>query len=333
MRLLDPTFIRDNVDYSFGDESGKELVTGYMKVANNSNTEFMNRYWECVNNGKQYMTLFIDNIRLYKRDCIRYTACEQMYDNWKVIKADKLRHLANEDLLFLLSTLPDMKFVIFTGFEDTAIDEGIFNVIPENVLGIYASNAIVYGGKVHPVPYGLQRVLSPNDNRYDILREYMNIQIEPNNLMYINFSPGNHPMRAGLSDCYRNLPWVTIEQNNISLSQYRNYLMGIKNHKFMLCPSGNADGCECHRDWETIYMRRIPIVQDSPYLREIFKDIPILYVENIRNVTEQLLIDNNYLYEQMQLFDLNRLDYEVIYNNILKGIEHQLTNKEQIATV
>jgi len=64
-------------------------------------------------------------------------------------------------------------------------------------------------------------------------------------------------------------------------------------------------------------MRRVPIVKDSPYLREIFKDIPVLFIDDLMNITEQLLIDNDYLYQQMQSFDLNRLDIELMYNNII----------------
>lgn len=323
MRLLDPTWVRDNVDYSFGDDSGCQLSTGYMKVANSSNAEFIQAYHNTVNDHKSYMTLFIDNIRLYRRDCMEYTACEQMYNNWKMIKANKVARLANEDLLALLTTLPDMKFIIFTGFEDTPTDSAIFDKIPDNVLGIWASNAQVFGGKVHPIPYGIQRVLASNDNRHDIIREFMNIQIEPNNLMYINFSPGNHPMRNGLAEHYKGSHWVTdTEPRYVNLQQYRSYLETIKKNKFMLCPSGNAPGCECHRDWETIYMRRVPIVTDTAYHHAIFDtlEIPVLYIDDLKNVTEQLLIDNNHLYDKIQHYDLTRLDYENIYNNIINSI-------------
>lgn len=326
MRLLDPTYIRDSVDYSFGDDSGKELSTGYMKVANSSNQEFIAKYRECVSTGKENMTLFIDNIRLYRRSCIRYTACEQMYPNWKVMKDAKVAKLANEDLLTLLGTVPDMEFIIFTGFEDTSTDEAIHEAIPDNVIGIWVSHAQVFGGKVHPIPYGIQRILSPVDNRQDLIREMMGIPVQPNNLMYINFNIGNHPIRPSLYNHYRDKPWVTTAApGSISLQQYHNYLIAIKSHKFMLCPSGNADGCECHRDWETIYMRRVPVVQDSPYLREIFKGIPVLFVDNLLNITEQLLIDNDYLYKQMQDYDLNNLDYEVIYNRIINSVTQQIT--------
>lgn len=323
MFLLDQTFIRDNVDYSFGDDSGIGILGGYMKLANSSNKEFITKYQECVSIGKPYMTLFIDNIRLYRRDCIKYTACEQMYENWKIMKADKLKRLASEDLLELTRTLPDMRFVIFTGFEDTSIDEAIFDIIPTNVIAIYASNALVFGGKVYPLPYGVQRKLSLNDNRHDIIKELLNIQTKPNKLMYVNFSPGNHQVRLTLGEYYKDKSWVTYtEPGRNSLALYRSYMLAIKNHKFMLCPSGNADGCDCHRDWETIYMRRVPIVEDTVYHRAIFEPlgIPVLYIDDLRNVTEQLLIDNDHLYQQMQNYDMNNLDVEVIYNKIINSI-------------
>lgn len=322
MRLLDPTYIRDICDYSFGDESGMG-IGGYMKVANSTNTEFMNKYHQCVNTGKPYMTLFIDNIRLYRRDCIRYTAVEQLKVDWKEIKDAKVQRFSNEDLLALLSTLPNMQFVIFTGFEDTPTDEGIYDKIPDNVIGIWASNAIVHGGKVHPIPYGLQRIVASNDHRQDIILSMMDQDIRPSKLMYINYNTGNHPTRPLLNDKYKDAHWATIHHaGTIYDHVYTNYLKEIKNHKFMLCPSGNAEGCECHRDIECLYMRRVPIVEDTQYHRAIFEQLeaPVLYVNNLMNVTEQLLGENDYLYQQMKHYDMSKLDIEVLYNKIISSI-------------
>lgn len=317
MRLLDPTYIRDRVDYSFGDDSGTGTPGGYIRLANLSNQDFAMKYLQCVQENRSFMTLFIDNIRLCRRDTMRYTACEQMYDNWKVIKRDKIVRLQEHDLLYLCSQLPAMKFVIFTAFEDTSTDEGIFAKIPDNVITIYASNAIVHGGKIIAYPYGLQRILSPSDNRFDIIREMLSIDIAPVKLMYINMGEGHHPTRAALIQHFTGMPWVTKMDR---LAQYKDYYTNIKLHKFMLCPSGNADGCECHRDWETIYMRRVPIVTDTEYHRAIFEplEIPVLYIDDLMNVTEQLLIDNDYLYQQIQTYDLNRLDIEVLYNEYIE---------------
>ncbi len=321
MRLLDPTWIRDTSDYSFGDESGLS-IGGYIHPANMQNEQFMNRYRECVQEGRPFMILFIDNIRLYQRDCIRYTAVEQINPTWKNIKDEKVRRFHNEDLLRMCGQLTDMAFIIFTGFEDTPIDEGIWKALPENVLGVYACNCMEWRDIVHPIPFGLQRILAPNDYRQQAILELLQQpSIEPGKLMYINFNPGNHPTRQPLFDKFSSCPWVTAHTPGLGLvydNAARNYYGNIRNHKFMLCPSGNAEGCECHRDWEALYMRRVPIVKDTPYLREIFKDIPVLFIDDLINITEQLLIDNDYLYQQMQEFDLNKLDIEVLYNNCIK---------------
>jgi hypothetical protein len=318
MTLLDPTYIRDAVDYSFGDQSGVHLFNGYMKTANNTNQEFIDKYNE-LKKTKNLMTLFIDNMRLYQRKLVRYTALEEMYPDFKNFKDQKVKELSNNDLLKLCSELKDMNFIIFTGFEDTPIDDEIFDKVPENVLGIYASNAQSFGFKVHPIPYGIQRKLDPSDIRQDVLRKQIDINVEPHKLMYINHSLGNNPLRKKINDRYTGLPWVTIESpTTIQSSDYRKYLTNIQNHKFMICPDGNAIGCECHRNWEVLYLRRVPIMIRTNYLEKIFDGIPVLFVDSFLDITEKFLIDNEFIFQEMKNFDLSKLDMKKIYEDIIK---------------
>lgn len=317
MNLLDPTLVRDIVDYSFGDQGSQGYWCGYMKPANEDNLEFINKY-EQVKKTKKVMTLFIDNIRLYQRPGIKYTSMELNNESARKYKDNRVLQLKNEDLLELCSKLSDINFVIFTGFEDTPIDEEIFDKIPENVLGIYASNCITFGGKVKPIPYGLQRKLNPSDNRHQVLKQMLNRDTTPNKLLYINHNVGNNPERIKINNHFKNFDWVTINSpRGRDDKSYSNYLNAILNHKFMICPSGNAIGCECSRDWELIYMRRVPIVKRSKYLEYIFKDIPVLFVDNYTDITRELLIKNEYLFKEVQDFDHGRLDFMNIYNNIM----------------
>jgi hypothetical protein len=319
MNLLDPTLIRDNVDYSFGDQGSQRLWCGYMKTANIHNLEFISKYEE-VKKTKNVMTLFIDNIRLYRRPGIKYTAMEMAHQKFKKFKDDRVVELQGEDLLELCGKLSDMNFVIFTGFEDTPIDEEIFDKIPKNVLAIYASNSIIFGGKVKPIPYGIQRKLKPNDNRHELLKQTIGKKVNPTKLLYINHSVGNNPERTTINNYFSKFNWVTIEQpRGREGDAYLRYLNSILNHKFMICPSGNAIGCECHRDWELIYMKRVPIVKRSKYLEYIFKDIPVLFVDDYTDITEEFLIENDYLYHELQKFDHNKLDFLKIYQEILNN--------------
>jgi len=60
-------------------------------------------------------------------------------------------------------------------------------------------------------------------------------------------------------------------------------------------------------------MRRVPVVEDSKYLRKIFEDIPVLFVKSFSEITESLLNDNDYLFYEMQKLDLNKLDFKEFY--------------------
>jgi hypothetical protein len=315
-RILDPTFISNSVDYSFGDQSGYHNGICEFKNANIKNLEFLEVY-NRIKSEKNVMTLFIDNIRLYSRKNIKYTAIELINEYNKNAKDNIVQQYYYSDneqnLLKLCSQLPDMNFIIFTGFEDTPIDEDIFENIPQNVLRIYASNAIVFGGKVIPIPYGVQRKLHQFDNRHDIILRYSNNSIEPIKLLYVNHTNHNNE-RALIYEMLSNKPWVTCATSS-GVHNYENYLTNILNHKFMICPDGNAIGCECHRDWEVLYMGRVPIVKDSEYLRTIFKGLPVLFVKSFSDVTEELLIENDFLYDMAKKLDKNMLSYDNLIND------------------
>jgi hypothetical protein len=57
-------------------------------------------------------------------------------------------------------------------------------------------------------------------------------------------------------------------------------------HRFMLCPPGN--GIDTHRLWEALYSRTIPVALASPTM-DAFRDLPILFVEDFRQLTRDSL--------------------------------------------
>ena len=296
MELIEGVALSQLCDYSFGDQSGQwgGIYTHFMKDANLINLEFVNKVFD-IKKSRDYMTLFIDNIRLYNRKIE-----EVKPEDWPIIRA----MMQKSNLLSLCKNFTDMKFIIFTNLEDTPIDDYIYESIPNNVVRIVAANAVTFGGKVIPAPYGVQRRMSPNDDRIEILKHYMEKGFPRTfRLLYVGINENSHEERKGLNNLFIKNPWATVETGRVD---FETYLDHMRRCKFVLCPRGNA--IDCHRNWETIYMRRVPVMKRTPLLEEMYKDYQVLFVDDYSEVTEQLLIDNNQMFLDAQTQDLSKLD-------------------------
>lgn len=316
MEVIEGTALSKLCDYSFGDHLGSleptALEEGFAKYAHPDNLEFIEA---CKPFEGKVMTLFIDNIRLYRRPVEVNVGWEEKY----------MAHLLEtNDLLLVCAQLPKNKFVIFCSHEDTPIGSTI--QIPENVLGIHAVNAEYFGGKIHPFPYGVQRVINrPDeaiDNRIQILKEEIGKHQEPTKLLYINCGIGRNPDRQGLV-VFDGLDWVTTRLDKDSkyypYDKYLDFLTEMRDHKFMICPVGH--GLDCHRNWELLYMRRVPVMKDSPYFRELMKGFPVLFVNEWSDVTKELLEASDHLYQEAQTMSLEPLDLNVMFKKIMSTYE------------
>jgi hypothetical protein len=295
MNVLDGPSIANLCDYDFGDQAGciGNVPDAFMKRANNTNAEFLN-----MAESRDYMTLFIDNIRLYQRKITCNNDADQRH-------VDGL--MAAEDLMKLCKSLPDTKFIVFCSNEDTPIHDDID--IPNNVLGIFAANAIGYGKKVHPLPYGVQRKLHDADNRKDLLKIFMKVNSKPKKLLYINHSEStNISERGNIREMFADKSFATVSPH----VDYATYYKMITEHKFMICPEGNA--VDCHRNWEVLCLKRVPIMKKNSYLQECYKDFPILWVDDYADVDKTLLAENDHLYVQSRNLDINLLDLYSIFN-------------------
>ena len=312
MEVIEGVELSKLCDYSFGDQSGQwgNIYTSFMKDANLLNLEFASKVFE-IQKDRDYMTLFIDNIRLYKRDIIEVKPEDKDY---------VFGLMENSNLLKLCGCFPKMRFIIFTNLEDTPIDEDIFDAIPDNVLCVSAVNAIEYGGKVIPAPYGVQRRMSPSDNRIDQLESAMKVNIDPSisKLLYVNHNDSSHDDRVGLKDMFRDEEWSNVDEKRVD---YYHFLLNLANHKFILCPRGNA--IDCHRNWEVLYMRRVPVMKRDEYLEVLFKDYPVIFVDKYSDINKDLLLENEHLFQQAQEMDLTRLTLRGFFDNIINEYAHE----------
>jgi len=311
MELIEGVALSKKCDYSFGDQSGQwsNVPDSFMKNVSFLNTDFASKVFE-IKKTRDYMTVFIDNLRLYNRPIESIKEEDKSYVDFLLSKGT---------LLELLAEYPQMKFIVFTNLEDTPTDEHIFDKIPSNVLRISAVNAIVNGGKVIPAPYGIQRKLYDNDKRDDVLQRIMNVWPDhPENLLFVSYMQDSNPERNGIVDLFVDKDWAEVHTER---KYYHEYLMSIGNSKFVVCPKGNA--IDCHRNWEVVYMNRVPVIKRHPYHETLFKsiDYPVLFVDDYSEITEELLIENNNLWEKAWAYDLKKL---ILTNFFNKTVEEAL---------
>ena len=306
MELIEGVALSKLCDYSFGDQSGQwgNIYTSFMKDANFLNTEFATKVFEVMQT-RDHMTVFIDNIRLYKRQIESVKPEDERYVN---------ALMARSDLLDLCGNFPQMKFIIFTNLEDTPIDDFILNKIPENVACISAVNAITHNDKVIPAPYGVQRRMNPSDDRIEQLTQYMeHVPSKPRNLLYVSHNESSNVKRMGIKSLFYDKDWAEVNEQRVP---YNIFLYNLSGSKFMICPIGNA--IDCHRNWEVLYMRRVPIMTRDPYLQKLFENYPVLFVDKYSDVTEELLIANDHLFQKAQTMDLSGLTLPTFFDRIVE---------------
>ena len=304
MKLISGPDVSNLCDYSFGDQAGVvgQVYQCFMEDANKENHKFK----QFVDGSKKdVLTLFIDNVRLYRRTQLRLE-CDNPEDQRWINNLQR-----NNDLLELCASIPYRKFIIFCNNEDTPIFSDL--IIPDNVLGIFAANALGYKKKLYPFPYGVGRKLHHDDVRHDILLRAMQLDPKPKKLLYINHAEHtNLSARGNIREIFSTRSFATVGER----CMYDQYVREIQNHKFMICPEGNA--FDCHRNWEVLYLKRVPIMTRNAYLQRLYKDFPILWVDDYSNINKTLLLENEDLFAKSKNLDINLLHLYSVFNRAVK---------------
>lgn len=185
---------------------------------------------------------------------------------------------------------------VVTQHSDYELDRAVMSRKPSCVTKVFSPNNVYYSEDSIAIPLGLGP--PPPIGHGAPLAEDIKAAPTRNSrskLLYVNFrthtySPErlplwNHFYESGYS-------WATLGSvnNNDSFEEYLDCLVS---HKFSLCPRGN--GIDTHRLWESLYSRTVPVVRYCEAHRN-FKDLPILFVDDWSQVTEDFLESK---YEEM----------------------------------
>jgi hypothetical protein len=163
----------------------------------------------------------------------------------------------------------------------------------------YCQNNVIVHPKITTIPIGLDyHTISNNNNHswgpkmYPLEQEKQLIELE------------RKPFYNRKIKCYSNFHFfMTTRYGNNRKEAVRDISLDLvyyepcklprletwKNqveYAFVISPHGN--GLDCHRTWEALILGCIPIVTKSP-LDILYKDLPVLIVNNWRDVTLELL--------------------------------------------
>ena len=215
-----------------------------------------------------------------------------------------------EDLKLLFYLLSDVNLVnikIICHHSDLSLTKNIFKKKPKCVSKIYSVNVDHISDKLISIPIGIANKHEKNLKEED----FVDIQnpIENNfsgyfkkNLLFVNFQEStNYKVRSGIYEIYKKQEWARVEKPTLKKETYINFL-GEAN--FTLTPYGN--GYDTHRFWEALYAGSIPVLEYHVSYNYA-EDLPVLFVDDIKNVNESILRDyiNN--------LDLKKIKFEKLF--------------------
>ena len=125
------------------------------------------------------------------------------------------------------------------------------------------------------------------------------------NKIYVNFEVSAD--RFGQrKDCLKKISPLLLEMYQQKLKRTQTWINTTK-YAFVLSPYGQ--GMDCHRTWEALILGSIPILKSKEFAN-MFKDLPVLFVEDWSDINQQLLDDTIERFKNMTFnYDKLTLNY------------------------
>jgi len=149
-----------------------------------------------------------------------------------------------------------------------------------NINKWYCQNRETSHPKLLSIPIGLANSQWPHGNQ-DLISSIRGEQNLKEILVYKNFDIGTNYTERHICNNITNNNDIYMSSN----TSIENYWRILSKSVFVISPPGN--GIDCHRIWEALYLRTIPIVKYHESFSQ-FKHLPILFIKNWEEVT----IDN-----------------------------------------
>lgn len=187
--------------------------------------------------------------------------------------------------IFINKILPkiDYEFTLITHNSDYLITSEFLELLNDTRLKKwYAMNCYIDHPKLFPIPIGIANEKFSHGN-FEKMISFQDS--DKSNLVYKNFD-----IKTNFKD--RTECETITTRNGIKMQptlSTEEYWSKLSQSKFAISPPGK--GVDCHRIWECLYLKTVPVVKYHEALSS-FSHLPILFVKDWNDVTEDFLIQN-----------------------------------------
>jgi len=210
---------------------------------------------------------------------------------------------------FIKSFKPEKKFKIITHNSDFEISQKYDLLLNDPLLVSWFGQNINYKHpKLISIPIGIaNEIWSHGDEK--ILKKVCEKNLQKEKLIYCNFDINTNFFER--KKCVQSMV-----KNKLLMSDRKNfegYLDDLSKSFFSLSPNGN--GIDCHKLWESLYLKTIPVVTKSINV-DFYKNLPILIIDSWEDLDVSLLTED--LYKKiMSGFDINKISFKNYEEKIL----------------
>ena len=206
------------------------------------------------------------------------------------------------------------RFSIISHNGDPNVDASVAALLPRNVCFLFTQNGLAVNERVIPLPIGLEnKRLHYNGitHDFDILRKRKPTK-RPRILSA--FTVGNNPKaRQEAVDALSR----SRQNDFLPRTDSRAYRKRASEYMFIASPPGNGE--DCHRTWEAMYLRCVPIVLRST-LTESFqkRGLPLLVVSSFLEAAKLSEQDLQTIYERMDPLMSSEALWFGFWENLIK---------------
>lgn len=243
--------------------------------------------------------------------------CDFIYDDYekvdvtKIDQFDGMKFFIKTNFIneFINKVLPHItfNFIIYTHNSDMVIDKKYGRLLSDDrLLKWYGQNINIKHDKLSSIPIGIANYNWSNrmfqgklytHGDVNILKDVIDLNTSKTNMVHCNFNTYTNPTER--IKCLKNIHPTPLDKNMI----FKEYLKKLSSSYFTISPNGN--GVDCHKHWEAMYLKTIPIVTKSINISH-YNDYPFLVIDDWDNFGDLTLTKELY-HKIWGNFNLNNL--------------------------